>query len=212
MTRAKIGNPDKRASVRLKARISHIFDESMRLKENFLKHNLDVLEEVVRSLALVLKQGNKILFFGNGGSAADAQHLAAEFVNRYLIDRPPLAALALTTDTSVLTAIANDFSYTDIFAKQIRALAKPGDAAVGISTSGGSINVIRGLETAKAMGLVAVGVGGPSESPMKEASTYYLPVEGACTPRIQETHLLLGHTLVEMIEYLLYERDQEPCS
>jgi D-sedoheptulose 7-phosphate isomerase len=193
----------------VKARIRSIFEDSIRLKETFLRENLEVLEEVVRSLAGVLKKGNKILFFGNGGSAADAQHLAAEFVNRYLIDRPPLAAIALTTDTSVLTAIANDFGYADVFAKQLRAIAKPGDAAVGISTSGRSTNVIQGLETAKEMGLVAVGVGGPLDSPMRHACTYYLCVEGACTPRIQETHMLLGHTLVEMIDHLLFERGRE---
>jgi D-sedoheptulose 7-phosphate isomerase len=188
----------------LKERIREIVEQSIRLKEKFLKENLLILEEVIRALAKVIEQGNKILFFGNGGSAADSQHLAAEFVNRYLIDRPPLAALALTTDTSVLTAISNDFHYEDVFAKQIRALGKTGDAAVGISTSGGSENVIRGLSVAQEQGLVTIGIGGPSHSPMRRICTYYLCVDGAPTPRIQETHLLVGHVIVELLDELLF--------
>jgi D-sedoheptulose 7-phosphate isomerase len=189
---------------RLKERIREIVEESVRLKVKFLKENLDVLEETIRALAGVIEQGNKILFFGNGGSAADAQHLAAEFVNRYIIDRPPLAAMALTTDSSILTAISNDFDFEDVFAKQIRALGKAGDAAVGISTSGTSKNVIRGLSVAQEQGLVTIGIGGPSHSPMRRLCTYYLSVDGAPTPRIQETHLLMGHAMVEVLDELLF--------
>jgi D-sedoheptulose 7-phosphate isomerase len=176
------------------------------VRDSFLKTNLEVLEQVIYALAHIVEQGNKIMFFGNGGSAADAQHLAAEFVNRYMIDRPPLPAMALTTDSSVLTAIANDFSYEEVFSKQISALGKPGDAAVGISTSGNSPNVIRGLETARTMGLTTVGIGGPSQAPMRGACRYYLSIHGAPTPRIQETHLLVGHTLVELIDRSLFGR------
>lgn len=184
--------------------IAEIFKESSRLKEAFLKDNVDILEQTVNALARVLGLGNKILLFGNGGSAADAQHIAAEFVNRFMIDRPPLPALALTTDSSVLTSISNDFGYDEIFEKQIKALGKEGDAAVGISTSGKSSNVLRGLRTARQMGLITVGIGGPADSPMKEDCRYYLPVEGGPTPRIQEVHMLIGHTMVEIIDQILF--------
>ena len=188
----------------LKERILEIFKESHRTKERFLENNLGVLAEAIRALAQVLGTGNKILFFGNGGSAADAQHLAAEFVNRYLTDRPPLAALALTTDTSVLTAIANDYDYSEVFAKQIRALGKKGDAAVGISTSGRSLNVYKGLETAQELGLITIGIGGPAGAPMQRTCSHYLSVDSAVTPRIQETHLLVGHTIVELLDEMLF--------
>ena len=149
----------------LKSDVLEIFKQSMKLKECFVKENLDVLEETIRAIAGVLRRGNKILLFGIGGSAADAQHIAAEFVNRYMIDRPPLAAVALTTDTSVLTSIANDFSYEEIFEKQIKAIGNTGDAAVGISTSGTSANVMRGLRVARELGLIPIGIGGPVDCP-----------------------------------------------
>jgi D-sedoheptulose 7-phosphate isomerase len=188
----------------LRHHIAEIFKESTRLKDAFLKDNVDILEQTVNALARVLGLGNKILLFGNGGSAADAQHIAAEFVNRFMIDRPPLPALALTTDSSVLTSISNDFGYDEIFEKQIKALGKEGDAAVGISTSGKSPNVLRGLRTARQMGLITVGMGGPVDSPMKEDCRYYLPVEGGPTPRIQEVHMLIGHSMVEIIDQILF--------
>lgn len=190
----------------MKTGIIEIFEESARVRDHFLKTNLETLEHAIQALAVTVEQGKKIMFFGNGGSAADAQHLTAEFVNRYMIDRPPLPALALTTDTSVLTAIANDFSFEDVFSKQIRALGQPGDAAVGISTSGTSPNVIRGLATALDMGLTTVGIGGPFEAPMRETCRYYLAVQDAPTPRIQETHLIIGHTMVELIDRILFGR------
>ena len=125
----------------MQADILAIFKESARVNEEFLARGLEPLQEAVRLVAQVVKDQNKVLVFGNGGSAADAQHMAAEFVNRFCIDRPPLAALALTTDTSIITAVGNDFSFDEIFEKQVRALGKPNDAAIGISTSGKSANV-----------------------------------------------------------------------
>ncbi len=188
----------------LRNRILEIFEESVRLKESFLQTNMETLEAVTRILASVLGQGNKILLFGNGGSAADAQHIAAEFVNRYIMDRPPLPAVALTTDSSVLTAISNDFDYREIFEKQIKALGKKGDAAMGISTSGKSPNVLRGLKAAEQLGLITIGIGGPADSPMKEFCRYYLHVEGAATPRIQEVHITIGHAIVEVVDRILF--------
>lgn len=188
----------------MKTEIEEIFRESARIREAFLEKSLESLVQAVNILVDVLKGGNKILLFGNGGSAADAQHIAAEFVNRYILDRPPLPAMALTTDTSVLTAISNDFSYDEIFEKQIKALGKKGDAAVGISTSGKSPNVQRGLKAASDLGLASIGIGGPADSPMKQFCRCYIPVDGGPTPRVQEVHLLIGHTLVEMIDRLLF--------
>jgi D-sedoheptulose 7-phosphate isomerase len=193
----------------LRNRVLDIFKESIRLKESFLKANMEVLEEAIRTLASVLGQGNKILLFGNGGSAADAQHIAAEFVNRYIMDRPPLPAIALTTDSSVLTAISNDFGYEEIFEKQIKALGNKGDAAVGMSTSGNSLNVLRGLKVAGQRGLIPIGIGGPTESPMKEVCRYYIPVEGAATPRIQEIHITIGHAIVEVVDQILFGTGKE---
>ncbi len=188
----------------MRNRILEIFKENMKLKESFLRTNVETLEAVMRTLASVLGQGNKILLFGNGGSAADAQHMAAEFVNRYIMDRPPLPAIALTTDSSILTAISNDFDYAEIFEKQIKALGKKGDAAMGISTSGKSLNVVRGLKAAEQMGLITIGIGGPADSPMKEFCRYYLYVEGAATPRIQEVHITIEHAIVEVVDRLLF--------
>lgn len=193
----------------MKSEVLEIFRQSIKLKEDFVKDNLEVLEEMIRSIAGVLGRGNKILLFGNGGSAADAQHIAAEFVNRYMIDRPPLPALALTTDSSVLTSISNDFGYDEIFVKQLKALGKKGDAAVGISTSGNSRNVIEALKCAREMGLITIGLGGPEDSPMKRECRHYLSVSGAPTPRIQEVHMVIGHTLVEIVDRLLFGTRRE---
>ena len=128
------------------------FKESSRVKETFINENLSKLVTVIEAVTAALKAGNKILLFGNGGSAADAQHIAAEFVNRFIIERPPLPAIALTTDTSIITSIGNDYDFSEIFSKQIRAIGQPGDVAWGISTSGNSANVLKGLEMAKKMG------------------------------------------------------------
>lgn len=144
--------------------------------------------------------GGKILFFGNGGSAADAQHLATELVVRYRRNRRAIAAIALTTDTSLLTACSNDFSYDDIFARQVEALGKPGDVAIGISTSGKSANVLKALETAKSMGLVAAGFAGRDGGAMAGLCDPVLVVPSDVTARIQEFHILLGHALCDVLE------------
>lgn len=193
----------------VKRRVEEIFRESIRLKETFLKNNLGTLEGAVHALAAVLGRGNKVLLFGNGGSAADAQHIAAEFVNRYLMDRRPLPAVALTTDSSILTAIANDFSFEEVFEKQVRAIGSRGDAAIGISTSGKSPNVVRALTTARDMGLITIGIGGPPGTPVQKHCDFYLSVEGRITPRVQEVHQVIGHTLVELVDQMLFRSQDE---
>jgi len=184
--------------------ISKRFKESIEVKTRFLKENLPQLLDVVKIIARAFETGNKIFLFGNGGSAADAQHLAAEFVNRYLMDRPPLPAIALTTDTSILTSISNDFSFNEIFAKQLRALGKEGDVAIGISTSGNSANVIKAFDVAKEMGIKTVALAGNDGGMVAKHAEFSLIVSSTSTPRIQETHILIGHVLCEMVEHYLF--------
>lgn len=150
--------------------------------------------------AAALTQGRKLLFFGNGGSAADAQHLATEFVVRYRKDRPALAAIALTTDTSALSAIGNDLGFDRLFSRQVEALGRPGDVAIGISTSGNSPNVLLALETARAAGLTTVGLTGGTGGKMAEHADIAIVVPSPVTARIQEMHILIGHTLCDALE------------
>lgn len=188
----------------MRATIQAIFRESARVRDAFLAQGIDTLIEIVNQMVEVIRRGDKVLLFGNGGSAADAQHIAAEFVNRYQIERMPLPALALTTDTSILTAIGNDYDFNNIFSKQIKALGRQGDAAIGISTSGNSKNVNNGLELAREIGLITIGLGGSPDSVMRDYCDYYLAVYGSATPRIQETHSIIGHTIVEMLDMKLF--------
>ena len=171
--------------------IVKIFKDSSRLKESFVNDNLSAIVRVVEVMTAVLKAGNKIMIFGNGGSAADAQHLAGEFVNRFLIERPPLPAIALSTDTSVITSIGNDYDFSEIFSKQIRALGQPGDLAWGISTSGRSRNVYKGLEQARKMGLITFALTGKDGGEIAGIADYSLNVASDSTPRIQEVHITL---------------------
>ncbi len=189
--------------------ILRIFKESIHMKEVFINENLGKINRVIQAITNALMNGNKILLFGNGGSAADAQHLAAEFVNRFLIERPPLPAIALTTDTSVLTSIGNDYDFSDIFAKQIRALGAPGDIAWGISTSGNSPNVIKGLEMAQKKGMVTIGMTGRDGGPIAKMVDHSLNVSSNSTPRIQEVHITVGHVICELIDFKLFQKPNE---
>ena len=157
-------------------------------------------ERMVTVCAGALKAGGKLMFFGNGGSAADAQHLATEFAVRYVADRPAMAALALTTDSSLLTAASNDFGYDVVFARQIEALAKPGDVAIGISTSGQSGSIIAALEKARSMGVTTVGFSGRNGGKMVDCADPLIIVPSEVTARIQEMHILLGHMLCNAVE------------
>ena len=186
--------------------IIRTFKESSQLKEAFVNENLLKIVQVVEALTAALKRGNKILLFGNGGSAADSQHLAAEFVNRFIIERPPLSAIALSTDTSIITSIGNDYDFSEIFSKQIRAIGQEGDAAWGISTSGNSPNVVKALETAKKMGLVTIGLTGKDGGAAARIVDYWLNVSSNSTPRIQEVHITVGHVICEMVDFKLFQR------
>jgi D-sedoheptulose 7-phosphate isomerase len=167
---------------------------------------LSAIVQVVGACIEALRRGNKILFAGNGGSAADAQHLAAELVSRYAYDRPGLPAFALTTDTSVLTAIGNDYGYERLFARQVEAVGAAGDVFFGISTSGRSPNVLKAFDAARAKGLVTVGMTGRDGGQMPGRSDYLLLVPSDSTPRIQEGHIAIGHALCQIIEAQLFPK------
>lgn len=190
----------------MKEAITKIIQESADLKLRFAQKNAEILSQVIKLLVEAFKAGNKLLLFGNGGSAADAQHIAAEFINRYLIERPPLPAIALTTDTSVLTSISNDYSFQDVFVKQIKALGKAGDVAIGISTSGKSVNVLKGIKVAKEMGLKTVALVGGDGGELAKITDLALVVESASTPRIQEVHITIGHIICEMVDLMLFQK------
>jgi D-sedoheptulose 7-phosphate isomerase len=192
--------------VNMEDHIVKIFKESNRVRETFVNENLRKLVSVVEVLISALKAGNKIMLFGNGGSAADAQHLAAEFVNRFIIERPPLPAIALTTDSSVITSIGNDYDFSEIFSKQIRALGQAGDVAWGFSTSGNSSNVLKGLEMAKKMGLITVAFTGKDGGSIAKAADFSINVSSSSTARIQETHITAGHAICELVDIKLFQK------
>jgi D-sedoheptulose 7-phosphate isomerase len=188
----------------LKHRAQEAFSQTMQLMATFMEEQTEKLTTVARVLAGAFQDGHKVLIFGNGGSAADAQHLAAEFVNRFQVERPPLAAIALTTDTSILTAVGNDYDFQDVFVKQIQALGRKGDVAWGISTSGSSPNVLKALEIAKQQGLHTLAVTGRDGGKMAPLADIALIVPSQETPRIQEVHITIGHILCDLVDFLLF--------
>lgn len=186
--------------------ITTSIQESIKVKQALLADGrlLQQIADVVDEFVTALGNGHKILLFGNGGSAADSQHIAAEFVGRFQLERTPLPALALTVNTSALTGIGNDYSYENVFSRQIEALGVAGDVAVGISTSGKSPNVLKGLIAAKTKGLVTVALTGSFGSLMHEAAKYCLCVPSDQTPRIQESHILIGHIISQITELRMF--------
>lgn len=191
----------------MKTIISTNLVQSIMAKEAFARESTEKIIELAGQIVETFNDGGKLLIFGNGGSAADAQHMAAEFVNRFLINRRPLPAIALTTDTSILTSIGNDFSFDLVFVKQIQALGKPEDMALGISTSGTSANVIKGMATARELGLKTAALTGGEGSVAEDLARnceLILNVPSDSTPRIQETHLWLEHVLCEIVEKSIF--------
>ena len=189
----------------MKDAIVAAFEESVATKKAFLAGNLDTLITVIDLIAACFRQGNKLLIFGNGGSAADAQHIAAEFVNRFRIERPPLPALALTTDSSAITSIANDYDYAQIFSKQVKALGKPGDVALAISTSGNALNVLNALDACSAGQITSIGLTGGDGGKMVGRADFLLRAASTKnTARIQETHILAAHVICEMVDASLF--------
>lgn len=165
---------------------------------------LSTVEEIATVATNVIKNGNKIMFCGNGGSAADSQHLAAEFVSRLYVERQALPAIALTTDTSIITAISNDYGYENLFARQVQGLGKRGDMLIGISTSGKSLNVINGIIEAKKSGIITVGFLGQNGNEIGKLVDYELNIPSHKTPKIQEAHITLGHIFCKIVEHNLF--------
>ena len=190
----------------MKNLIQQSVEESIQTKKDFFSENIEKIESCASMMAGTLKKDRKILLFGNGGSAADCQHIAAEFVNRFQMERRPLPAIALTTDTSIITSIGNDYSFDDIFSKQLQALGEKGDIALGISTSGNSPNVIKAVRKAKQTGLSIIGFSG-SKGKLKELSDFSFCVDSDTTARIQEVHILLAHILCDLTERILFNEE-----
>ncbi|UVM10363.1 D-sedoheptulose 7-phosphate isomerase [Pseudomonas protegens] len=181
--------------------------EALKIQQTMLANTLllETLEHATVACINAFRQGGKIILAGNGGSAADAQHIAGEFVSRFAFDRPGLPAIALTTDTSVLTAIGNDYGYEKLFARQVQAHGQKGDVFVAYSTSGKSPNILLALEEARARGLVCIGLTGNRGGPMYELCDHLLEVPSPDTPKIQEGHLVLGHILCGLVEQALFK-------
>lgn len=185
--------------------LRRIAEDSIAAHQRFVTESLPVLAQVAQAFVRALQNGNKIMLFGNGGSAADAQHVAGELVGRFLKESEPWPAIALTTDSSILTCVGNDWSFEDVFGRQVRALAKPGDVVVGISTSGSSPNVLRGLRDGRARGCVTVGFTGARGIAMQDVADICFLAPADLTPRIQELHLLAWHGICEIVEVALLE-------
>ncbi|HLE41879.1 MAG TPA: D-sedoheptulose 7-phosphate isomerase [Nitrospirota bacterium] len=190
----------------MRDRIIKIFEESARVKTAFVRENAEKIVDVVRLIAQAFREGKKVILFGNGGSATDASHIAAEFVNRFLMERPPLPAIALNTDPAVLTSISNDYDYSQVFSKQLAALGHEGDIVIAISTSGNSPNVLKAVEVAKKNGMKIIAITGGSGGKLAQSADYSFIVATKHTPRIQETHITLGHTICEMVDEELFGR------
>jgi D-sedoheptulose 7-phosphate isomerase len=184
----------------MKEQAIRAFDESASVKQQFVRDHADRIEQVVRLIATAFREGRKVLLFGNGGSATDAAHVAAEFVGRYHRERAPLPAIALATDIAAITCIANDYGYDELFARQIRAHGQKGDVAIAISTSGNSPNVLNGVEAARAIGLTTIAWTGGSGGKLSGMVDHPFVVPSKVTARIQESHITLGHVLCELIE------------
>lgn len=193
----------------MKEKILKEFRDSIETKEKFVQEHIETIEEVSRAIAAAFNEGNKVILFGNGGSSTDASHIAAEFVVRFKRERPGLPAISLATDMAVVTAIANDYDYSEIFARQLKSLGTEGDIVIALSTSGQSPNILKALEAAKKKKLKTVFLTGLKGEKTAAKATYSFVVPSDNTPRIQETHITLGHVLCLMVEEILFEQPRK---
>jgi len=189
----------------MKDKILKAFEESSEVKRKFVEENVDTIIEVANVIANAFNKGKKLILFGNGGSATDASHIAAEFVNRFQKERPSLPAIALNTDMAVITSIANDYDFSEVFAKQLKSLSNEGDVVIAISTSGNSPNILKAMDVAKKKKLITVAFTGIKGDKFASKATHAFIVPSEKTPRIQETHIILGHVLCRMVEEILFE-------
>lgn len=197
----------------MKSIVDRSFEESIAAKQRCREDNPELLIRTATMIVDAFNNENKLMLFGNGGSAADAQHIAAEFVNKFMIERPPLPAMALTTDTSILTSVGNDYptsTFEDIFSKQIKALGMEGDVAWGISTSGNSVNVVEALIVARERGLRTICMTGANTGKMAEVAQVLLRVDAENAARIQECHITMAHIICELVDYQLFQRLSSP--
>lgn len=194
----------------MKESVIGIFEESAQVKVKFAREYAGKIVEVVQLIAQAFREGRKLILFGNGGSATDASHIAAEFVNRFLMERPPLPAIALNTDVAVLTSISNDYDYSLVFSKQLAALGLEGDVVIGISTSGNSPNVVKAVEVARKNGMKVIVLTGGTGGKLAALADYAFTVPTKQTPRIQETHITLGHVICQMVDEELFGNSHRP--
>jgi D-sedoheptulose 7-phosphate isomerase len=191
-------------------KIKNIIKNSISVKQQVLENDsiISIIQEVTDKIVACFQGDGKVLFCGNGGSAADAQHLAAEFAGKFYFDREPLNSEALHVNTSYLTAVGNDYSYQEVYARIVKAKGRTGDVLVGISTSGNSGNVVKALAQAKKQGMITIGFTGETGGEMKELCDYLIPIPSTDTPRIQECHILVGHIICELVEETLFEKEK----
>ncbi|MGD9992056.1 MAG: SIS domain-containing protein [Salinivirgaceae bacterium] len=189
-----------------KINVQQIIESSIATKQQIINDGtlIDTVEKVAQAIINCYQNGGKVLFCGNGGSAADAQHLAAELSGRFYFDRPPLEAEALHVNSSYVTAVANDYSYNDIYSRYVNGVGKPGDVIIGFSTSGNSENIVRALKVARDKKMITVGMTGAMGGKLRDLSDFLLNVPSLDTPRIQESHIMLGHIFCEMVEEGLF--------
>ncbi len=189
----------------MEEQVQNALKESIRVKEDFVRESASIFVQVAGRIAEALTNDRKLLLCGNGGSAADAQHIAAEFVNRFVLERPPLPAVALTTDTSILTSIGNDYSFDEIFSKQVKAIGQEGDVLLGISTSGRSPNVVQAVRVGREQGMYTVALTGGDGGPLRDAADISLVVKSKSTARVQETHIFAGHMICQLVDEILFK-------
>lgn len=203
----RVPHSQKRLSLReMKDKIRKAFEESIQVKEKFIdEKNIDRIFEVANAIANAFSDGKKLILFGNGGSATDASHIAAEFINRFRRERPGLPAISLSTDMAVITSIANDYDFSDIFARQLKAVSEEGDIVMAISTSGNSPNILKAMDVARKKKLTTIAFTGLKGEKFASKATFAFIVPSDSTPRIQETHITIGHVLCQMVEEILFE-------
>ena len=186
--------------------IKKALQDSIKAKETFIDENISNLILFSEKISSAFTSDRKLMLCGNGGSASDAQHIAAEFVNRFMLERPPLPAIALTTDTSIITSIGNDYTFDDIFSKQIKAIGVEGDVLLALSTSGNSANIISAVKAARGLGIYTACLSGSDGGRLTGLVDMAMVVNNNTTPRIQETHILAGHIICQLVDYILFQR------